>query len=251
MGVGHRPGIEIPTPSSRCTDRPHPDPCGGTAPKSRTHSVSASSLPRQHPPPNPTLPKHNPTDSATRIRPLRKRGAGTLRICRHHILDHQRRIEDPVQRRANDSHRNPGERNQHENNRRYHCIGFPACRACPNPRAQPRGGCRVCHRSDKARCPTDNQAHHGRAPVTNELKHHQSMILPILPDRTIHSHLYSQPQHERSITRQLTTMTPTNTLPVANDPQALRQATCTEELDSRVLDHMHAQRIFPPRNDRD
>ncbi len=46
-------------------------------------------------------------------------------------------------------------------------------------------------------------------------------------------------------------MTPTNTLPVANDPQALRQATCTEELNSRVLDHMHAQRIFPPRNDRD
>jgi hypothetical protein len=83
------------------------------------------------------------------------------------------------------------------------------------------------------------------------LKHHQSMILPILPDRTIHSHLYSQPQHERSITRQLITMTPTNTLPVANDPQALRQATCTEELDSRVLDHMHAQRIFPSRNDRD
>ena len=45
-------------------------------------------------------------------------------------------------------------------------------------------------------------------------------------------------------------MTPNTSLPDANVPQALRQAACTE-LDSRVLDHMHAQRITLLQSDRD
>ena len=40
----------------------------------------------------------------------------------------------------------------------------------------------------------------------------------------------------------LTTMPPTNNIPAADNPQQLRQA---------VLDHMHAQRIVPTRNNRD
>jgi hypothetical protein len=40
------------------------------------------------------------------------------------------------------------------------------------------------------------------------------------------------------------------TLPDANDPQALRQAAYTEQVE-RVLDHMHTQRIVSSRNDRD
>ena len=40
------------------------------------------------------------------------------------------------------------------------------------------------------------------------------------------------------------------TLPNANNPAELRQAACTEPVE-RVLDHMYAQRIVHPMNNRD